>query len=80
MEELKFEINKLREIYEKSTNQIIRKELRVKIFELEKNLRNLCIQHCGPLIFDKNGDWDYSEMDENNNCKICGLSITYMKT
>lgn len=80
MDEVKVELIKLRDIYENSTDLMTRKALRVQIFELEKHLRNLCVKHCGQLVYDKYGDWDYSELDKNGNCKICGLSITYMKS
>ena len=78
MEEIKVKLKNLRDIYENSTDIIIRKALRVHIFELEKHLRKLCVQHCGPLVYDENGDWNYSEIDDNQNCKICGLSVTYL--
>ena len=80
MDEVKVNLKNLRDIYENSTDLVTRKALRVQIFELEKHLRNLCVEHGGPLVFDEYGDWDYSELDKNGNCKICGLSITYMKS
>ena len=81
MEKHKAELNNLREMYDKSTNHIIRRELRVKIYELEKNNRNLCIKHGGTLVFDEYGDlFGYSEIDEYNNCKICGVSVPFMSS
>lgn len=75
MDQVKLQIKKLREEYETSAEK---RKLRILIFELEKKLRNLCIQHCGAIIYDEYGDWDYSEIDIDGNCKICGLPINFM--
>lgn len=77
MEEVKKELNQHRDTYEKSTDPSTRRLLRNRIYETELKLRTLCVQHCGSFDYDIDGFLEYSEIDENHNCKICGLNKNF---